>query len=163
MYENQRAADSATQMYNAMPPAVKAVADEINNGTLSYKEFRKTRGGLNVDQADEINQWKVINDKIAGFSDVLKTGQGVVQTYQQALAILVGGQDNLRTALELTGNNAAQTNDAIKQISDTSTDASGAVKGYTETMGTLNAENEPNEGLVRCRRNRTRNHLEFPS
>jgi hypothetical protein len=140
MFKSQQATDSATQIFNNLPPAAKAVAESIQNGTLSYKDFRKTRGGLDVEQANELQQWVNLNNKVEGYSQALKSGQGDIQTYEQALALMTGGQDSLRTVLQLVGNNTKDTNDKIKAIKDTTADADGTVKGFNETQETLNAK-----------------------
>jgi|GEM_PF-4467952 len=140
MFKSTQATDAANQMFNNLPPAAKAVAQSIKDGTLSYKDFRKSRGGLDVEQANEINQWNNLNNKVTGYSNALKTGQGDIQTYEQALALMTGGQDSLRTVLQLVGDNAGATNDKIKQIKDTTQETDGTVKGFNETQQTLNAK-----------------------
>jgi len=140
MFKSQQATDAATQIFNNLPPAAKAVAQSIKDGTLSYKEFRKTRGGLDVEQANEINQWNNLNNKVTGYSQALKTGQGDIQTYEQALALMTGGQDALKTVLQLVGDNAQATNDKIAAVKNTTAEADGTVKGFNETQQTLNAK-----------------------
>ncbi|PIJ36733.1 phage tail tape measure protein [Mycobacterium heckeshornense] len=140
MYKSQQATEAANRIYNALPPAAKKVADAIKDGTLSYKDFRKTRGGLDVEQANELQQWVSLNNKITGFSNALKTGQGDIQTYLQALSLMVGGQDAARIAVQLSGENTAATNDKIKQIDATTREHDGTVKGFNETQQTLNAK-----------------------
>jgi TP901 family phage tail tape measure protein len=140
MYKSQQATDSATQIFNALPPAAQAVAKSIQEGTLSYQDFRKTRGGLPQDQANELQQWVGLQNKIDGYSTALKTGQGSVQTYLQALSLMVGGQDAARIALQLTGENADKTNKGIQEIDQTTREHDGTVKGFNETQTTLNAK-----------------------
>jgi TP901 family phage tail tape measure protein len=142
MYQNKAATEALQEAYGGLPPAAQKVADAINNGTLSHKEFRKTNGGLSQELATNVQSWEALRAKVDGFSSAVKSGKGDVQTYEQALAIAVGGQDNLRTALELTGDNAKDANDAIKQIGDTVVDANDTVKGFTPTMETLNAKTD---------------------
>ena len=147
-YKSQSASDSANQMMAAMPPQVRAVADAINNGTLSYQEFRKTRGGLDVEQANEVNQWMQVENKVKGFNQALKSGQGDVQGTIQALALLVGGQDNLRTILQLTGENQQKANDALKQTSQAHADAAGKTKGFSDSQKTYNAQMQDFKGAL---------------
>lgn len=140
MFKSQQATDSAKQIFDNLPPAAQAVAKSIQDGTLSYAEFRKTRGGLGQEQANELQQWVNLNNKISGYSNVLKTGQGDIQTYEQALALMTGGQDSLKTVLQLVGENAGAANDKIKAVKDTTREADGTVKGFNETQQTLNAK-----------------------
>jgi hypothetical protein len=140
MFKSQQATDSATQVFNALPPAAQAVAKSIQAGTLSYAEFRKTRGGLPQEQANELQQWVGLQNKIDGYSNALKTGQGDVQTYMQALSLMVGGQDAARIALQLVADNADKTNKGIQEIDQTTREHDGTVKGFDETQTTLNAK-----------------------
>ncbi|WP_269749120.1 phage tail tape measure protein [Mycobacterium sherrisii] len=140
MFKSQQATDSANTMFNALPPAAQAVAQAIRNNSEAYKQFRKDRGGLSVEQANEVEQWWNIEKKIDGFSNALKTGQGDIQTYEQALALMTGGQDSLRTVLQLVGENAEQTNEKIKAVKDATQETDGTVKGFNETQQTLNAK-----------------------
>jgi hypothetical protein len=140
MFQSQQATDAATQMFNNLPPAAKAVAESIKDGTLSFKEFRKSRGGLSVEDANIIQQWNNLNNKVEGFSGALKSGQGDIQTYEQALALMTGGQDSLRTVLQLVGDNAQATNDKIAAVKNTTAETDGTVKGFNETQQTLNAK-----------------------
>ncbi|MBS4729711.1 phage tail tape measure protein [Mycobacterium sp. SM1] len=140
MFKSQQATDAANQMFNNLTPAAKAVAQSIKDGTLSFKEFRKSRGGLSAEGANLIQQWNNLNNKVSGFSTVLKNGQGDIQTYEQALALMTGGQESLRTVLQLVGPNAKDTNDKIKAVKNTTAEADGTVKGFNETQETLNAK-----------------------
>lgn len=140
MFKSQQATDAANQMFNNLPPAAHRVAQAIQEGSLSFKEFRKSRGGLSVEDANLVNQWANLNNKVAGFSNVLKSGQGDIQTYEQALALMTGGQESLRTVLQLVGDNAEATNDKIKAVKDTTAETDGTVKGFNETQQTLNAK-----------------------
>ena len=123
-----------------MPDAVKRVAQQVKDGTLSYKEFRKTRGGLDVEQANELQQWLGLQNKINGYSNALKTGQGDIQTYLQALTAATGNQETARVATLLTGEATDKTNNSIKEINSTTREHDGTVKGFNETQTTFNAK-----------------------
>lgn len=151
-FNSQQVADSASDMMSAMSPEVRAVAQAIDDGTLSYKEFRKTRGGLDVEQANQIMQWKKLEDQLRGFNQQLKSGQGDWQTQIQALAQLVGGQDNLRTVLQLVGENGPKATDALHQISAATSDANGNTKGFTESQETYNAKMKDFKGALSAAR-----------
>ncbi|MFP1155548.1 phage tail tape measure protein [Mycobacterium sherrisii] len=138
MYRNSQVARAEAEAFNALPGPVKAVAQAIKDNTLSYAEFRKTRGGLSVEQANDLNQWMALENRVTGFNNVVKSGIGTQLDSNQALALAVGGQDNLRVALQLTGENQDAVNDKIKQIDQTTEGANHTVKGFNETTDTLN-------------------------
>jgi TP901 family phage tail tape measure protein len=139
-YQSAQLARAETEAFNGLSPAARNVAEEIKNGTLSYKEFRKSRGGLSVEQANEIGQWNALNNKLTGFSDLIKSGIGDQIGYDQALKILTGDQLTLQAALQTSGENTDRTNDSIKQINQTVREHDGTVKGFNETQTTLNAK-----------------------
>ncbi|MBO0883108.1 MAG: phage tail tape measure protein, partial [Mycobacterium sp.] len=140
MYKSAQASDAADKIFKSLPPEAQKVAQSIKDGTLSYKEFRKTRGGLDVEQANELQQWVSLNNRITGYSNALKSGQGDVQTYMQALRLMLGNQESARIAVQLTGENTDATNQKVKAIDQTTREHDGTVKGFNETQETLNAK-----------------------
>ena len=139
-YKSEQAGGAAKKMFDSMPPAVQAVVKSVQDGTLSYKEFRKTRGGLDVEQANELQQWLGLQNKLAGYSNALKSGTGDVQTFMQAMTLATGNQETAKIALQLTGDATEATNQKIKEIDGTTREHDGTVKGFNETQSTLNAK-----------------------
>lgn len=138
--QSAQLARAETEAFNGLSPAAKAVAQQIQAGTLSYKDFRKSRGGLSVEQANEVGQWNALNNKLTGFSSLIKSGIGDQISFDQALKILTGDQLTLQAALQTGGENTDRTNSAIAQIAGTTREADGTVKGFTETQKTFNAK-----------------------
>lgn len=139
-YQSAQAARAEAEAYAALPAAARAVADQIKDGTLSYKEFRKSRGGLSVEMANEIGQWNALHSRLTGYSDLIKSGIGDHISYDQALKILTGDQETLKVALQAAGENTDAVNDKIRQIDQTTREHDGTVKGFNETQETLNAK-----------------------
>lgn len=139
-YQSAQAARAEAEAFAALPGPAKAVAQEIKDGTLSYKEFRRSRGGLNVEMANEVNQWNALNNKLTGYSDLIKSGIGDHVSYDQALKILTGDQETLQVALQASGENADAVNKKIQAVDQTTREHDGTVKGFTETQTTLNAK-----------------------
>lgn len=138
--KSEQVAGAAKKEFDALPPAAHAVAQSIKDGTLSFKEFRKSRGGLSVEDANLVQSWNNLNNKVTGFSTALKTGQGDIQTYMQALAAATGNQETARAAALLTGEATQGLNSNIQTINSTYREADGTVKGFHETQSTLNAK-----------------------
>lgn len=65
-----------------------------------------------------------------------KSAPALGQTYEGALAKLMGTQAGLKVALETTGENAKDTTTAIKNIASATQDANGNVKGFTQVQKT---------------------------
>lgn len=139
-YQSAQAARAEAEAFSALPGPAKAVAQQIKDGTLSYQEFRKSRGGLNREMAGQVNQWDALNSKVTGFNDLIKSGIGDHISYDQALKILTGDQETLQVALQASGDNTGAVNDKIKQVDQTTREHDGTVKGFTETQQTFNAK-----------------------
>jgi TP901 family phage tail tape measure protein len=139
-YQSAQAARAEEQAFNGLAPAAKAVAQQIKDHTLTYAEWRKSRGGVDRELANELGQWDALNSKLTGFSDLIKSGIGDQIDYDQALKILTGDQETLQVALQGTGENADKVNGRIKQINDTTRETDGTVKGFNDTSETLNAK-----------------------
>ncbi|WP_090601415.1 phage tail tape measure protein [Mycobacterium lentiflavum] len=140
MYQSQQTARAEAAAFNALPGPARAVAQEIKDGTLSYKEFRKSRGGLSVEMANEVGQWNALNNKLTGFSSLIKSGIGNQLDFDQALKLSTGDQETFQIAVQTTGDNAAKTNEKIRLIDQTVREHDGTVKGFNETQETLNAK-----------------------
>lgn len=136
--QSRQAAADAKTMFESLPPAAHKVAQAVLDGSLSFKEFRKSGGGLAVDQKALVDQWFSVQKSASGFSDVLKTGGNATQTFSQAMAKATGDSASLNVALQLTGENAATVQKNIKDISASTAEAGGHVKGWSEVQGTFN-------------------------
>ncbi|WP_308012931.1 phage tail tape measure protein [Mycobacterium intracellulare] len=139
-YRSAQAARAEAQAFAALPGPAKAVAQQIKDGALSYKDFRKSRGGLNVEMANDVNQWNNLNNKLTGYNDLIKSGIGNHISYDQALKILTGDQETLQVALQAAGENTDAVNAKIQQVDQTTREHDGTVKGFNETQETLNAK-----------------------
>lgn len=138
--KSEQATGAAKTMFDALPPAAQKVAEAVKNNSEAYKAYRKDRGGLSVEQANEVDQWLGIEKQITGFSTALKSGQGDVQTYLQAMGLLTGNQETARVALLLSGQATDEVNGKIHTIDQTTREHDGTVKGFNETQSTLNAK-----------------------
>jgi TP901 family phage tail tape measure protein len=138
--KSEQASGAAKKEFDALPPAAQKVAQAIKDGTLAWSDFRKSRGGLSVEDANLVTSWNNLNNKVTGFSTALKSGQGDIQTYMQALAAATGNQETARAATLLTGEATDKTNDSINKINGTTREHDGTVKGFNETQSTLNAK-----------------------
>jgi phage-related protein len=136
--QSRQAAADAKTMFENLPPAAHKVAQAVLDGSLSFKEFRKSGGGLAVDQKALVDQWFSVQKSASGFSDVLKTGGNATQTFSQAMAKATGDSASLNVALMLTGENAATVQKNIKDVAGASAEAGGHVKGWAEVQGTFN-------------------------
>jgi hypothetical protein len=146
--QSKDAARAANDMMKAMPASVFELASKYREGSISVGEFKKAIKDLPTDQANLALQFKSVQDRASGFNDVLKSGSPAAQSYQDALRRVTGDATGLNVALMLTGENTEYVNHAVKAISDTTTEAGGHVKGWSDIQETFNQKmDEAKSGL----------------
>lgn len=136
--QNALAGQAAAKAFDVLSPAAQKVATSIMNGTLSYADFRKTAGGLDVEQRTQVVQWAALNDKSVGLSGSLKTAANQNQNFTEAMKRATGTSEGLNVALQLTGEHTTAVNAAIKDIATSTAQADGNIKGWDEVQGNFN-------------------------
>ncbi|HEU4967259.1 MAG TPA: phage tail tape measure protein [Candidatus Saccharimonadales bacterium] len=134
------------QMISAMPAQLQTLAKGMEDGSVTVGDYRKSLKDLPVDMQGMATQFLSLYEKASGFSDALKSGSPEAQTFDAALAKIMGDSTGLNTALMLGGENADRFNQNIKQISGSSADASGNVKNWSDVQNTLNQKLADLEG-----------------
>jgi len=138
--QSKLAGADAAKMFDALPGPAKKVAEAVENGTLSFKEYRKTGGGLTVENKAMADSWLTQYKNANGFSQALKSGGNDTQTYMEALKRATGTTDGMAVALQVTGEHAGATNDAIRDIAAAAPEAGGNIKGWSEVQGNFNQQ-----------------------
>jgi phage-related protein len=136
--QNSLAVTAMRNAFDTLSPSAQKVASAIDQGTMSFAEFRKTGGGLDVESKMQINQWNTLHDKAIGFSAALRTGANQSQNFMEAMKRATGTSEGLNVALQLTGEHASATNEAIKAIGESTAQADGNIKGWAEVQGNFN-------------------------
>ena len=131
---------NANQMLDQMSPSAQAAAKALENGTEGHREYQLAVRGANEEDAQRMKQFQTLIDQVDGFSSRFAKGRETLETYNQAMNDVTGTQEGAQIAFQTTGEHAAETNKRIGEISDTTTDADGKVKGFTESQDTLNAK-----------------------
>lgn len=140
-FENNPASQALErEEYGKLNPAEKAVADRIMGGQLSYKDFRKSRGGLGFTEARIVDQWASTHENNQGFNRVLKSLNTDQLGVMQALQTAVGGQDNARTLLQVTDQNNPEAMRHRQEIADAKADPNGDVMEYKRSQENFNAQ-----------------------
>ncbi|MEU6580671.1 phage tail tape measure protein [Nocardia sp. NPDC046763] len=134
---NQVTAD-AKRIFDSLPPAAQSVAQAVKDGSLSFAEFRKTGGGLAVDQKNLVDQWWSLEKKADGFNSVLKAGKSDIQTYQEALNKMTGTVAGSTVAIDVTGDNSEDTAKVKADTEGAKGGPNGDIKGWDEVQGNFN-------------------------
>ena len=113
--------------------AMRSLATPTNVMSKEYKLFGLTahdvQGSLGTRGLAGTMQW---------LSEIAKKGAPAVgQTYNEAMKKMMGTATGLQVALLTTGENANDTNKAIKGIGDAMSDTGGHVEGFAELQDTM--------------------------
>ena len=146
-FKNSAAAsDDLNRMLSAMPPQLKTLAQGLENGSVTLEDWRKGIKGLPADMDGLATQFFSLYNRANGFSDALKSGSPAAQTFEAALAKMMGDSTGLNTALMLGGENMDRFNNNIKAVAGSTADASGDVKNWSDVQDTLNQQIAEFEG-----------------
>ncbi|TDH48894.1 phage tail tape measure protein [Mycobacterium eburneum] len=139
-YQNAQAKASLNTMMGAMTPEQQAIAQQIESGQLTYKQWRKSRGGQNMADVAKLNQFNELFQKQQGFSQLLASGQGTQQTGQQAIQALTGDQTTGQAFQQLTGEGGAKAKATANTIAGAKPDSKGNVAGSEAALNTYAAD-----------------------
>lgn len=138
--QSQSAAQDATIMLKAMPPALQSVAKGYLDGTVSAKQFNKEvfSGPEPAAQKNLLQQFATTANLAHGFNAVLKSGQPDAQVFSAAMSKILGGTVGLQTALMLTGQHMPAFKANVDSVAASASHAGDSVKGWAQVQGTLN-------------------------
>lgn len=136
--KSKTAAQDLQIMLGQMPPTLAKMSRGLLDGSVSFSDYRKSvrdTGG----QAEVMGtQFLSLFQSSRGFNSVLKAGGPAAQVFTAAMAKAFGTTAALNVSLQTTGENAAATNAAIKDIAGASAQADGSIKGWDEVQGNFN-------------------------
>lgn len=131
-----------------LSPQVQALGRQALDGTMGWKDYTKAAGALPPELQGQAASFATLAKTTHGIGQEQKSAATVMQTYSQALKAALGDQTGMNVALMLTGQNADYTNSAVQQVSTSTADAQGNVKGWADIQGTANQKmSEAKAGL----------------
>jgi hypothetical protein len=133
------AADAATEL-NALGPAAQRLARGFEDGTISLSEYRKQAKALPGEQGVLALQFLTTESNAKGFQTTLRNGLAQNQTYNAMMQTMTGGANGLSVALNLTGQNADDTNRRIARVGEAAQGADKNVQGWTSTQQLFNVK-----------------------
>lgn len=135
--QSKDATASLNIMMQSMSPSAKALAQSLQNGSISAKDYVKSAKDLTGASADQALQFKSLFDRANGFNDALKSGKPGFTDYEQMLKAAYGDQTSLTAALMLGGVHADKWADITNKAAEAAGNANGEVKGWSDVQGTL--------------------------
>jgi hypothetical protein len=138
--QSASAAQDATTMMKAMPPAISKVAQSYLDGTISAKQYNAEvfSGSESAGQKNLLSQFATTANAAHGFNAALKSGQPDAQVYSAAMSKILGGTVGLQTALMLTGQHAGTAKANVDAVAASAQHAGDNVKGWSAVQSTLN-------------------------
>lgn len=128
-----------TAMESLTGPA-KDLGQHLFDGSMTMKQYQKAALELDPVSAKQAASFATLLGATHRIGDAQVSGAEVLQNYTQALAKATGDATGLNVALMLTGENADNTNAAIKSVAGATADAQGNVKGWTEIQDNFNTK-----------------------
>jgi TP901 family phage tail tape measure protein len=136
--KSKTAAQDLQIMLGSMPPTLAKMSKGLLDGSVSISDYQKAAKGLSGQQGAMGLQFLSLVKSSQGFSNILKAGGPAAQTYTAALQKAMGTSAGLTVALQVTGEHAAATNAAIKDIGKAAGDTAGNIKGWDEVQSNFN-------------------------
>lgn len=140
LLKNSQAAADLNDMMGQMSPHARELAEGLKSGAIGHQAYAKAARASGEEDFAKLQQFEELNKKLDGFSKATRTGRDVIETLGKAMRDMTGTVAGQSVALQLSGDHMDETNDRIKAIATTYTEADGSVKGFNETQDTLNAK-----------------------
>ena len=135
---SRQAAANANQMIQAMPPNLQKLAKSYLDGSTTFGAWRKELKTLPPIQASMMRQFGTLADKTHSFNDMLKNGTPASQTFNAAMAKLLGGATGLNTALMITGGRAEEFHSSTERIAEAASHGGKTVEDWDKIQKTFN-------------------------
>ena len=136
--KSQDAGNALKQMLQSMAPDAAKLAQALENGSISSKDYTKAAKELSGASADQATQFKNLFDKANGFNDAVKAGKPGFSDFSALLKSSYGDATSMQTALLLGGTAAQKWTDITKEATAAGQDSKNGIQGWAAVQGTLN-------------------------
>lgn len=140
LFKSSQAAADLDEMITQMSPHAAQLATALKNNEITVKDYTKAARDSVAEDRAKLMEFAQLNDKVDGYSKALRIGRDTIETLGKAMRDMTGTVAGQSVALQVSGDHAQETNDRIKAIATTYTEADGTVKGFHESQDTLNAK-----------------------
>lgn len=140
LFKSSQAAADLDEMITQMSPHAAQLATALKNNEITVKDYTKAARDSVAEDRAKLMEFAQLNDKVDGYSKAMRTGRDTIETLGKAMRDMTGTVAGQSVALQVSGDHAQETNDRIKAIATTYTEADGTVKGFNESQNTLNAK-----------------------
>lgn len=148
--QSQSAAQDAAAEISKMPAALQKQAEAFADGTITQTQWRAVLKGLPVDQRELAVQFAATANKARGFNDVLKAGSPEAQTFNAALAKMMGGSTGLNVALQVSGTHMATFRANTQSVASAATGGAHSVEGWKQVQKDFNFQLDQAKGTAQA-------------
>lgn len=135
---SQAAAANLDVAMKKLPSSLQEMAKGLENGTVTAADWDKTIKTLPVGQQNLAKQFLQLTKNADSFNQLLKSGKPDAETFNAALATMMGGQTGLNTALMLTGSHMQYFKAATQAVGQPLKSTATDVENWDKIQGTFN-------------------------
>jgi TP901 family phage tail tape measure protein len=135
--KSKTAANDANVAFKALPPDIQKLASEVKSGSITWADYAKAAKALGPVSSNLGLQWATMQKRASGFSDLLKSGSPITQSYATAMTKMLGSTNAYRAAMQLLNGNLPETTANIAATSAAWNKGGTAVKGFADVQQTL--------------------------
>lgn len=132
------AAQNAKLALAAMPASLAALSQKLLDGSITAKQYTGELGKMPLSAQVMGQQFKGMAKQADGFNSLLKSGSPAAETYNAALAKMLGGSTGLNTALMITGGRLQTTKDNAATVAKAMKEGGNSVDDWSKIQGTFN-------------------------
>lgn len=140
--QSKLAAQSASEMIGAMPPALAKVAKAYQSGSISVSQWNQMmfKGSLSTVDKNLLQQFATVSNASKGFNNMLKSGRGDAQTFTAALSKVMGGAEGLQVAMMTGGKHIGVFDANVKAIGRSGDQTSKHIANWSMIQHQFNFE-----------------------
>jgi hypothetical protein len=135
---SKNAAADANIMFKQLPTSIQGLAKGLMDGSVNAAQFNKGIAGLDAPQQHMARQFEQLVKSSGSFNDLLKSGKPAAETYNAAMASMLGGTTGMKTALMLTGSNMAAFQASTDKVGTALASKSQDVENWSAIQDTFN-------------------------
>jgi phage-related protein len=138
MKNSKAAAADANIMFKQLPASIQGIAKQLMDGSITAAQFNKGISGLDAPGQHLAKQFELLIKNSGSFNDLLKSGKPAAETYNAAMAKMLGGATGLNTALMITGDRMATFQANTNTVAEAMKKGGTSVDNWDKIQGTFN-------------------------
>lgn len=135
---SQVAGANAAIMFKELPKSIDGAATSLMNGSTTAADFNKSIAGLDAPQQHLAKQFETLIKNSGSFNNLLTSNSPAAQTYNAAMAKMLGGTTGLNAALAISGGHMDTFKSSTGTVSTALKSTGTDVTNWSTIQGTFN-------------------------